>query len=170
MYGIYMDTKDAPDGRRVADIDPFTVYAIFNRGISHDKRIEICQTFKDYLNVSASAPQDFDGIPVMNTQQSNFMAFANRREDTKYYTNIMRQYYGKEKLREAHLYQINTYVNEYDKENKHHVDGMLLYAKTKEDVLDDSKIVHKDGYTLYIRTLDLNTDFETIKKRLDSFV
>ena len=73
--------KDAPDGRRVADIDPFTVYAIFNRGISHDKRIEICQTFKDYLNVSASAPQDFDGIPVMNTQQSNFMAFANRRED-----------------------------------------------------------------------------------------
>ena len=90
--------------------------------------------------------------------------------DTKYYTNIMRQYYGKEKLREAHLYQINTYVNEYDKENKHHVDGMLLYAKTKEDVLDDSKIVHKDGYTLYIRTLDLNTDFETIKKRLDSFV
>lgn len=73
--------KDAPDGRRVADIDPFTVYAIFNRGISHDKRIEICQTFKDYLNVSAPAPQDFDGIPVMNTQQSNFMAFANKREE-----------------------------------------------------------------------------------------
>lgn len=73
--------KDAPDGRRVADIDPFTVYAIFNRGISHDKRIEICQTFKDYLNVSAPAPKDFDGIPVMNTQQSNFMAFANKREE-----------------------------------------------------------------------------------------
>ncbi len=73
--------KDAPDGRRVADVDPFTVYAIFNRGISHDKRVEICQTFKDYLNVSASAPKDFDGIPVMNTQQSNFMAFANKREE-----------------------------------------------------------------------------------------
>lgn len=73
--------KDAPDGRRVADVDPFTVYAIFNRGISHDKRVEICQTFKDYLNVSASVPKDFDGIPVMNTQQSNFMAFANKRED-----------------------------------------------------------------------------------------
>lgn len=73
--------KDAPDGRRVADIDPFTVYAIFNRGIAHDKRVEICQIFKNYLNVSASAPKDFDGIPVMNTQQSNFMAFANRREE-----------------------------------------------------------------------------------------
>jgi len=73
--------KDAPDGRRVADIDPFTVYAIFNRGISHDKRVEICQFFKEYLNVSASVPKDFDGIPVMNTQQSNFMAFAKDRED-----------------------------------------------------------------------------------------
>lgn len=73
--------KDAPDGRRVADIDPFTVYAIFNRGIDHDKRIEICQTFKDYLNVSAPVPKDFDGIPVMNPQRSNFMAFANKREE-----------------------------------------------------------------------------------------
>ena len=73
--------KDAPDGRRVADIDPFTVFAIINRGIAHDKRVEICQIFKTYLNVSASVPKDFDGIPVMNTRQSNFMAFADRRKD-----------------------------------------------------------------------------------------
>lgn len=73
--------KDAPDGRRVADIDPFTVYAIFNRGIVHEKRIEICQMFKDYLNISALVPKDFDGIPVMNSQRSNFMAFANKREE-----------------------------------------------------------------------------------------
>lgn len=72
--------KDAPDGRRVADIDPFTVYAIFNRGIAHDKRIEICQLFKNYLGASAPVPKDFDGIPVMNAQRSNFMAFANKRE------------------------------------------------------------------------------------------
>ena len=49
--------KDDPDGRRVADIDPFTVYAIFNRGIAHDKRIEICQLFKNYLGVSAPVPK-----------------------------------------------------------------------------------------------------------------
>ncbi len=73
--------KDAPDGRSVADIDPFTVYAIFNRGITHEKRIEICQMFKDYLNISASVPKDFDGIPVMNAQRTNFMAFANKREE-----------------------------------------------------------------------------------------
>lgn len=73
--------KDDSDGRRVADIDPFTVYAIFNRGITHDKRIEICKAFKDYQNISSPVPEDFYGIPVMNTQRTNFMAFAERREE-----------------------------------------------------------------------------------------
>ena len=73
--------KDAPDGRRVVDIDPFTVYAIFNRGIAHDKRVEICKAFKNYQDISAPVPKDFDGIPVMNAQRSNFMAFADRREE-----------------------------------------------------------------------------------------
>lgn len=109
-------------------------------------------------------------LPTMKTDILLSLGERTLIIDTKYYTTIMRQYYGREKIREAHLYQIRTYVNEYDKEHKHNVDGMLLYAKTKEDKLDDSKIVHKDGYTLYIRTLDLNTDFETIKKRLDSFI
>ena len=109
-------------------------------------------------------------LPTMKTDILLSLGERTLIIDTKYYTTIMRQYYGREKLREAHLYQINTYVNEYDKEHKHNVDGMLLYAKTKDEKLDDSKIVHKDGYTLYIRTLDLNTDFETIKKRLDSFI
>ena len=73
--------KDAPDGRRVADIDPFTVYAIFNRGITDDKRIEICTQFKSFLKISSPVPQDFDAIPIMNAKQSNFMAFADRRKD-----------------------------------------------------------------------------------------
>ena len=73
--------KDAPDGRHVADIDPFTVYAIFNRGITDDKRIEICTQFRSFLNISSPVPQDFDAIPIMNAKQSNFMAFADRREE-----------------------------------------------------------------------------------------
>ena len=82
----------------------------------------------------------------------------------------MQQQYGKEKLRTAHLYQINTYVTQYDKNHQFNVDGMLLYAKTKEDVIDDTQVTLQDGYKLYVRSLDLNTDFDTIKKRLDSFI
>lgn len=81
LQGYINHLKDAPDGRRVPDVDPFTVYAIFNRGITDERRIDICNKFKIFLDISASVPQDFDGIPVMNAKQSNFMAFEDRREE-----------------------------------------------------------------------------------------
>lgn len=81
LDGYINHLKDASDGRRVPDIDPFTVFAIFNRGISHDRRRSICEKFKDFLNISSSIPQDFNGIPVMNTQKTNFMAFEANRKD-----------------------------------------------------------------------------------------
>lgn len=80
LEGYINHLKDDPEGTRVADIDPFTVFAIFNRGITHERRIDICQKFKGYLNITADVPKDFDGIPVMNTQKTNFMAFAERRK------------------------------------------------------------------------------------------
>ena len=80
LEGYINHLKDDPEGTRVADIDPFTVFAIFNRGITHERRIDICQKFKGYLNITADVPEDFDGIPVMNTQKTNFMAFAERRK------------------------------------------------------------------------------------------
>lgn len=73
--------KDAPDGRKVSDVDPFTVFAIFNRGISDDKRNTICKLFKDYLNIFAMIPQDYEGIPIMNSQKSNFIGFEEKRKE-----------------------------------------------------------------------------------------
>lgn len=72
--------KDAPDGRKVPDVDPFTVFAIFNRGTLDDKRTTICKLFKDYLNISAMIPQDYEGIPIMNPQTSNFIGFEDKRK------------------------------------------------------------------------------------------
>lgn len=73
--------KDDSTGKRLPDIDPLTVFAIFNRGITHEKRKDICQKFKDLLKIESPIPQDFDGIPVMNNQLSNFMAFEKDRKD-----------------------------------------------------------------------------------------
>lgn len=50
--------KDAPDGRHVSDVDPFTVMAIFNRGITDNKRIDICTKFKEYR---CRVPQTCEG-------------------------------------------------------------------------------------------------------------
>lgn len=81
LQGYINHLKDDSQGTKVDDIDPFTTFAIFNRGITHEKRINICQKFKEYLDISAQVPEDFDAIPVMNTQRTNFMAFKENRKD-----------------------------------------------------------------------------------------
>lgn len=81
LQGYINHLKDNNQGKRVPDIDPFTVFAIFNRGLTNDKRSDICTKFKSFLNISCPIPQDYSGIPIMNAQRSNFMAFEDKRKD-----------------------------------------------------------------------------------------
>jgi len=81
LQGYINHLKDAPDGRRVPDIDPFTVFAIINRGITYDKKKIICAGFKEFMKITTPVPQEFYGVPEMNTQRTNFMAFEDRRKD-----------------------------------------------------------------------------------------
>ena len=74
--------KDGTDGRRVSDTDPFTVMAIINRGITYNKKFELCKQFKSFLDISASVPQDFTGVPEMNNQRSNFIGFEEDRVES----------------------------------------------------------------------------------------
>jgi 5-methylcytosine-specific restriction protein B len=60
------------DGSKVDDIDPYTFFSIFNRQIGNDKRKDIISSLKETFSISATAPTDFDGIPVMNNQKSTF--------------------------------------------------------------------------------------------------
>ena len=47
---------------------------------------------------------------------------------------------------------------------------MLLYARTQEEIQPDGHVRLRDGNMLYFRNLDLNQDFEHIKRDLDLFV
>lgn len=62
------------------DIDPFTTFGIFNRGISQENRIGSAKLFKKLLNISADVPSDFVGIPILNNQKSHFFGFRRDRE------------------------------------------------------------------------------------------
>ena len=81
LEGYINHFKDGNDGRRVPDTDPFTVLAIINRGITFEKKIDICTRFKSFLNISGPVPEDFTSVPEMNNQKSNFMAFEDRRKE-----------------------------------------------------------------------------------------
>ena len=109
-------------------------------------------------------------LPIMQTDILLTMEERTLIIDTKYYSQTMQKQYDKSTIHSGNIYQINTYVTEYDEDHQGNVDGMILYAKTQEEIVPDGSLTKKDGNIIYFKTLDLNTDFETIKKRLDSFL
>lgn len=64
------------------EIDPFTFFGVFNRGITSDKRILIVEELIKFFGVKAAPPKDFDGIPILNNQNSWFISFATKRAPT----------------------------------------------------------------------------------------
>ncbi|WP_297672834.1 AAA family ATPase [Slackia sp.] len=59
-----------------ADIDPFTVYGLFNKGISEANRKKIIGTLSQEFAVEANQPSDFAGIPLLNNLNATFYAFT----------------------------------------------------------------------------------------------
>ena len=52
----------------LTEIDPFTFFADFNRGITTKNRIGIIRALKELLGLTSEVPIDFTGIPVVNNQ------------------------------------------------------------------------------------------------------
>lgn len=71
-----VNDKEVP----MAEIDPFSFFANFNRGVTYDNRRAIIAAIKDEWRLGAELPQDFDGLPIMNLQSSWFMPYQKRRE------------------------------------------------------------------------------------------
>lgn len=87
--------------------------------------------------------------------------------DTKYYSNMTQSNRGSQSIHSGNLYQIFAYVKNADKERSGNVSGMLLYARTNEDVVPDEEYL-MDGNSISAKTLDLNVDFNLITKQLDN--
>lgn len=65
----------------VFDIDPFTTFGLFNKGITTENRIKIITAFSEEFSVSAPIPTEFDGIPVLNNQKATFYWFQGGRKE-----------------------------------------------------------------------------------------
>lgn len=75
----YLHDEGGKDDR-FTDIDPFTTFGLFNRGISKKNRASSVALFKRLLNISAEVPSDFDGVPLLNNQKSHFFGFRPDRK------------------------------------------------------------------------------------------
>lgn len=59
----------------VVDLDPFSVFAFFNKGITDANRKRIISEIKREFGIKASVPDDFLGVPVVNNQSATFFYF-----------------------------------------------------------------------------------------------
>lgn len=132
--------------------------------------------FKNLITANASQiPWQLDDeessmLPVM---QSDIMLQRGDRVliiDAKYYEHSTQVQFDKHTLHSGNLYQIFTYVKnkEYELRDKDHkVAGMLLYAKTDEEIYPNN-VYQMSGNQITVRTLDLNKPFAEIAEQLNT--
>lgn len=65
----------------IVDIDPFTVFALFNKSITDKNRIKILKAISELFYITIEIPTSFDGLPVLNPQNSTFYNFIGDRGD-----------------------------------------------------------------------------------------
>ena len=81
VTGIKLPTLERNENgdNEIVDIDPFTTFGLFNKGITNANRVKIITAIKDLFEVSSPVPTYFDGIPVLNNQMATFYWFGSGR-------------------------------------------------------------------------------------------
>lgn len=112
------------------------------------------------------------GSELFPKMQSDIMLTNGNRRliiDAKFYSHTTVSNYGKHSVHSHNLYQLFTYVMNESAVFSGDVSGMLLYAKTDDDIIPcDGISVNICGKDFAVRSLDLRRDFDSIRRQLDS--
>lgn len=64
------------DGSKIVDIDPFSVFGIFNRNIKWENRTALLEKFKTHFTLESEIPTDFNGIPTLDPRRAFFFSWG----------------------------------------------------------------------------------------------
>lgn len=117
------------------------------------------------IDIAKSPVIDF--LPSMKTDITLRKAGHCLIIDTKYYGSMMQSNFNKQSIHSGNMYQIFTYVKNVDRDSSGDVEGMLLYARTQEEIAPDLDAVFGNN-RIRVSTLDLNKDFKDIASQLDT--
>jgi hypothetical protein len=76
---IGMKLPKLENGGFPTDIDPFTIYGLFNKGLTDENRKRIIQGLIAEFGIDAKAPNSFPGIPVLTNMMATFYQFDDAR-------------------------------------------------------------------------------------------
>ena len=166
-------TTDAGNYRLASFVDEQRMCRLYEKFI-----LEYYSRHYPELSVSASQiPWALDNgvgtmLPVMQSdihlQRGNTVLII----DAKYYSHTTQVHFDKHTLHSNNLYQIFTYVKNRSYqfgEEDNTVSGMLLYAKTEEEIQPDN-VYQMHGSQISVKTLDLNLPFVEIAEQMDRIV
>lgn len=84
IYAVYNTAKikvpKLESDYEIIDIDPFTIFGTFNKGITDTNKIAILNGIASEFNISATVPNNFDGIPGLNNLKATFYAFKEEKQ------------------------------------------------------------------------------------------
>ena len=84
IYAVYdaagISVPKLESGDEIIDVDPFTIFGTFNKGITNANRIAILNGIASEFEIATNVPSNFDGIPVLNNLKATFSGFKDDRK------------------------------------------------------------------------------------------
>ena len=133
---------------------------------------------KEHPELTANASQipwqlDDDFGEMLPVMQTDIMLTKDEKTliiDAKYYAHTTQRHYDKNTLHSGEsvsdIYLCKEQRKRKLSEQPHKVAGMLLYARTDEEIYPE-KEYRMSGNQIEVKTLNLDGDFDIIKSQLD---
>lgn len=170
-------TTESGEYRLANFVDEQRMSRLYEKFILEYYAQEFGQRIKGFSSRALQIPWQLDDgydalLPVMQTDIT--LTYGNQTLiiDAKYYERTLQTNFDVPTLHSGNMYQIFTYVKNKDAElagTGHQVSGMLLYARTDEDLVPDN-VYHMSGNKISVKTLDLNQEFSEIQNQLNKIV
>lgn len=134
---------------------------------------------REHPDIKAYSPQIAwqvtDGYRTLLPTMQSDIVITNKKTkktliiDAKYYSHNMQMKapYMTQTLHSGNLYQIFTYVKNWNAAPDETISGMLLYART-DDAIQPDNDYQMSGNQISVKTLDLNCEFAVIAAQLDA--
>lgn len=150
-FSNYLHLKDK--NQRIDDIDPFSFFGMFNRGLNESNRLKVLKKIKNRFNINANMPSDFCGIPVLNYMRQFFYHWDDLKESCN------RLWIAFEAILNGNLEPWFEYRSFTDKMAE---TTMVLYW------IDANKYINLDSKnTAYLKHYQINTKINNAQSYLD---
>ncbi len=173
INGLLQSQKDGT--YKIMDyLDEQHMHRLYEKFILEFYRKERKDLSANPIQIPWALDDDYDDmLPTMQTDITLSKDDKVLIIDAKYYSHSTISQYNTQNLISGNLYQIYTYVkNEAEKvkEEDKTVEGMLLYAKTDDEIALDNKKYSMSGNIIMVHSLDLNRNFSHIARQLNNIV